>query len=292
MISMLSQSLLLAVFLLVKGSDACGDQHDAIDSGSASNGGQGEHNHDVVGRSLRPRQNHAGPPPPSTLLDPAEDYDAFMEFRSGFGSGSGISSEPRTTGLGGGVGRKHEGRTPNGGVGGGAATAEGEAITRCSTRHPTQEEMQRVEKELSEEGRRMEEIKTGAGINGRARRLQEVIDIDVYFHVITDSAGDGAVTDQQIAQQMTVLNDSFRGVNSLFPSGCTAGELREQGNATPFRFSLAQTNRVQNDEYFTTGLFEEGPMRDALHLGGSCLALNIYSKEFSNAYYGDTFQRE
>jgi hypothetical protein len=268
----LSQSLLFAVFLFVTGSEACGE-HDAIDESN----GHGEHNHDVV-RSLRLRQDHAGPP--STLMDPADDV--FRDLRSGFRSGSGISG-PRT-GLGGGVGRHSYGV---GGRGGTYATATAErGAIRCSTRHPAQEEMQRVEKELSEHGRRMEEIKSGVGINGR--RLQEAINIDVYFHVITHSTGGGAVTDQQIAQQMIVLNDAFRGVNSVYPSGCE-GELREQGNVTPFRFNLALTNRVQNDDYFITGLMEEGPMRDALHLGGSCLALNIYSKEFSDEYYADYY---
>jgi hypothetical protein len=35
--------------------------------------------------------------------------------------------------------------------------------------------------------------------------------VDVHFHVITDSSGEGNLTDRQIDRQIDVLNDAFAG---------------------------------------------------------------------------------
>ena len=87
--------------------------------------------------------------------------------------------------------------------------------------------------------------------------------IPVYFHVVTDGSI-GAVTDDQIAVQIDVLNNTFAG--------------GEGGAVTGFAFTLAGITRTDNADWFyaNPGGTREHSMKQALHQGGSN-ALNLYS---------------
>ena len=91
--------------------------------------------------------------------------------------------------------------------------------------------------------------------------------IDVYFHVITSSSGDNAVTDQQIVDQMAVLNAAY-----------------EAGN---WVFNLVLTNRVNSNAWkdLASGSNEEKNMKKTLRQG-SCKDLNIYSSNALNGLLG------
>ncbi len=82
--------------------------------------------------------------------------------------------------------------------------------------------------------------------------------INVYWHVITSSGGQGAPTAQQINSQIAVLNAAY----------VTSG----------FTFTLAGTTVTANDAWFTAGpgTTAERQMKQALRVG-SAATLNIYS---------------
>ncbi|KAJ3096586.1 hypothetical protein HDU96_000720 [Phlyctochytrium bullatum] len=87
--------------------------------------------------------------------------------------------------------------------------------------------------------------------------------ISVYFHVITSTTGAGAVTDSQIARQISVLNTDFAG---------------------NYNFVLAGTDRTVNSNWYNSA----GPstsyqtaMKKALRKGGAA-ALNVYTVGFTS----------
>lgn len=65
--------------------------------------------------------------------------------------------------------------------------------------------------------------------------------IPVWFHVITNSSGDGAVSDSAIAQQMTALNEDFQAI---------AGSMGAGGVDTKIKFTLAGTTRTENNAWY------------------------------------------
>jgi hypothetical protein len=87
--------------------------------------------------------------------------------------------------------------------------------------------------------------------------------VPVYFHVVTDGSV-GALTDEQIAAQISVLNNTY-----------AAGE---GGATTGFAFALAGVTRTDNAGWFYTnpGGTTEHTMKQTLHQGGTN-ALNLYS---------------
>lgn len=91
--------------------------------------------------------------------------------------------------------------------------------------------------------------------------------IDVYFHVITDSNGDGAPKSSQIGRQMRVLNDAFG------PWGWT--------------FNLVQTDYTANNAWYTAGYgsLEERQLKSALRIG-SADDLNIYTNNMGGGLLG------
>jgi hypothetical protein len=97
------------------------------------------------------------------------------------------------------------------------------------------------------------------GKAGRAFRAT----VPVYFHIVTDGAT-GALTDAQVAAQISVLNTTFAG--------------GEGGDRTGFSFTLAGVTRTDNAAWFygNPGGTNEHSMKRALHQGGNN-ALNLYS---------------
>lgn len=89
--------------------------------------------------------------------------------------------------------------------------------------------------------------------------------VPVYVHVMRDAAGNGNVTDQQIANQIAELNDNFGG-----------GESTAAAN-TGFTFYLAK-----RDDYFNTQWHQDkrsATYRAKTRLGGAN-ALNIWLVDF------------
>jgi hypothetical protein len=95
--------------------------------------------------------------------------------------------------------------------------------------------------------------------------------VPVYFHVVTDGAI-GNVTDEQIAGQIAVLNNTFGG--------------GEGGENTGFKFTLAGVTRTDNADWFYGGIggTNEHTMKQTLRSGGDN-ALNLYSTTAA-AYLG------
>jgi hypothetical protein len=89
------------------------------------------------------------------------------------------------------------------------------------------------------------------------------VTVPVYFHVVTDGAT-GAVTSDQIATQINVLNNTYAGGEG----GATSG----------FSFALAGVTRTDNADWFyaNPGGTNEHTMKRTLHQGGTG-TLNYYS---------------
>jgi hypothetical protein len=101
-----------------------------------------------------------------------------------------------------------------------------------------------------------------AAAKGRAGKTFRAT-VPVYFHVVTDGAT-GAVTDEQIAGQIAVLNNTFAG--------------GEGGPDTGFRFTLAGLTHSDHADWFyaNPGGADEDGMKRTLKQGGNN-ALNLYS---------------
>jgi hypothetical protein len=120
---------------------------------------------------------------------------------------------------------------------------------RCGTHNPSQTEVKSMEKEFRTRLAALGEFTPQARV------------IPVYFHVIqatTTGNTTGRVTDSQISQQMTVLNNAFA------PAGIS--------------FSLISVDRTTNNTWYThtPGSTAESQMKAALRKGGKN-ALNFYT---------------
>lgn len=131
------------------------------------------------------------------------------------------------------------------------------AFLKCGTKHPD-EETARLIAEANDRFRANRKAETGS-----AERTG-IVNVNVYFHVVTDTAGKGNITDAQIADQILVLNQAFGG---------TTG-----GANTIYRFVLVSTDRTANNTWFATGngTTAERQMKTALRKGGPA-DLNFYT---------------
>lgn len=91
-------------------------------------------------------------------------------------------------------------------------------------------------------------------------------EVPVYVHVMRSKSGAGDVTDQQIASQIAVLNDTFGGRE-------TAGAAD-----TGFTFTLAGTYRYDNDQWHKDR--QSNKYRSQTRKGGAD-ALNIWLVDFN-----------
>lgn len=135
--------------------------------------------------------------------------------------------------------------------------ADPRAAFSCGTRHPDELTARLIEDAVNRfRANRMAEA-------GSAER-NGTVNVDVYFHVITDTAGRGNVSDVQIREQIKVLNDSFSGLTG--------------GANTIYRFTLTDTDRTANNSWFTAtnGTSAERQMKTALRQGGAA-DLNFYT---------------
>ena len=131
-----------------------------------------------------------------------------------------------------------------------------ESGRRCVTVMPDEDEMEMIEQELEMAGThpRFGALATGGVIN-------------VYFHVITNTAGQGALTSSDISGQMKVLNDAYAG--------------------TGWQFVLAGTDVTVNDAWYSMsyGSTAESAAKTALRVGGAG-ALNIYTAGIGGGLLG------
>ncbi|HWS99184.1 MAG TPA: zinc metalloprotease [Pyrinomonadaceae bacterium] len=139
------------------------------------------------------------------------------------------------------------------------------AFLKCGTRHPDDNTARLID----EANRRFKnQRKADTGSDQRTG----TVNVNVYFHVITNTSGAGNVSDTRIANQIKVLNDSFSGVTG--------------GSNTIYRFTLVSTDRTANNTWYTcTGGACEQQMKAALHKGGSA-DLNFYTNGMGGGLLG------
>jgi Pregnancy-associated plasma protein-A len=106
--------------------------------------------------------------------------------------------------------------------------------------------------------------KRARGIGAPARTLASAT-VPVYINVMRDAAGNGDVTDQQIAQQIAVLNQTF------------AGQESSAAANTGFTFTLAGTFRYNNNQWHQDK--QSSSYRKQTRKGGKN-ALNIWLVDF------------
>ncbi|MEW5251400.1 zinc metalloprotease [Microbulbifer discodermiae] len=96
---------------------------------------------------------------------------------------------------------------------------------------------------------------------------RNVANVNVHFHVIADSSGNGVVPTMVIFDQMDVLNTAYSG--------------------TPFIFNLATITDSVNDSWYTAtpGTFAEFEMKSNLRIGGAA-DLNIYLTSPAEGFLG------
>ena len=100
-----------------------------------------------------------------------------------------------------------------------------------------------------------------------------IVTVNVYAHVITNTAGAGNVSDVALQNQINVLNDAYSGLTG--------------GANTPFRFVLLSVDRTANDTWFTAsiGTAAERAMKTALHKG-TARDLNFYTNGMGGGLLG------
>ena len=129
----------------------------------------------------------------------------------------------------------------------------------CGTRTPSDEEALAVQNEIY--------ARTSKGGSGGGTTSVTGGTIDVYFHVITSTSGQGALSSRDIGAQMTVLNDAYA--------------------AQGWSFRLAGTDTTANNEWYAMGYGSqaEGAAKSALRRG-TADDLNIYTANLGDNLLG------
>ncbi|RKH66040.1 zinc metalloprotease [Corallococcus aberystwythensis] len=126
----------------------------------------------------------------------------------------------------------------------------------CATIEPSADEKLEIEAALAARG-------------VHAKRAVGSVNVPVYFHVINSgtSIASGNIPDSQITSQMNVLNAAYAN--------------------TPFKFTLAGTDRTTNSQWFAlgSGSSAEKKMKAALRKGGP-ESLNIYTANLKGGLLG------
>jgi hypothetical protein len=125
-------------------------------------------------------------------------------------------------------------------------------------------------RDVSLKQQRAIEARTKSILKAKGTSLSEAAAVSatvpVYVHVMAGKNGAGNVSDTRIAQQITVLNQTF------------AGQESSQAANTGFTFSLAGTDRFFNDQWHKDK--QSASYRKATRQGGAN-ALNIWLVDFS-----------
>lgn len=129
----------------------------------------------------------------------------------------------------------------------------------CATKHPDEATALLIDDAHSR-------FKQNRKASGMAEARSGKVNVNVYFHVITNTSGQGNVSDQAIANQIQVLNNGFAN--------------------TIYQFTLLQTDRTANNSWYTcTGGSCEQQMKNALHKGGAA-DLNFYTNNMGGGLLG------
>lgn len=164
------------------------------------------------------------------------------------------------------------------------------AFKRCGTKHPSPKEAKLIEENFRKLLAR-QNAKRPDGVGGGKPKPPDDDDttgggedplpspqcsagsvcVSAIFHVVYDRNENGNVSDQQIDDQMTVLNDAFKGVDS---------------GGMSYQFNLVRTTRTQNSKWYTGCYGRWGEqMKETLRQGDGS-TLNIYSCKPSNGILG------
>jgi hypothetical protein len=137
---------------------------------------------------------------------------------------------------------------------------------RCGTRSVGDAEARAIDEALAR-------FKAAQGTAAIERAPGSVL-VNVFFHVIAATSGEGQLDDASIAAQIDVLNAAY--------GGATGG-----GADTPFRFVLAAVDRTVNDAWFTAGpgTGAEQEIKTVLHRG-TAQDLNLYSNAPAGSLLG------
>ncbi|HVK82687.1 MAG TPA: zinc metalloprotease [Kofleriaceae bacterium] len=131
---------------------------------------------------------------------------------------------------------------------------QGVGLARCATKHPDLIEREQVATRIAEFAKGGVAMANGGTIN-------------VYWHTITSSSGEGAPDAEQIDAQLGILNAAYG------PWG--------------WSFVLAGTDTTANNSWYTvtSGSSAETQMKNALRRGGAA-DLNIYSANIGQGLLG------
>jgi len=151
---------------------------------------------------------------------------------------------------------------------------------QCGTPHPMSAELNAIQDAL-------DQYQAALGVNGTsgALRAPGSVTINVYFHVITNSSGQGGVSSTQINNQISVMNTAYAGGdNGRAPN---QGPSDQPTAAMPFRFVLAGTDTTANDSWYTMtpSSAAEKAAKTALRRGGAG-DLNIYTANIGQGLLG------
>jgi hypothetical protein len=137
----------------------------------------------------------------------------------------------------------------------------------CGTRELSDEEVRLTDEHAKSQMDRL----SRAGV--QTERVAGSVTVNVYFHVITNTAGAGNLNATQVANQIRVLNEGFSGVSG--------------GASTPFTFVLVSTDYTANNTWFTAtnGTTAERQMKTALHKG-TAKDLNFYTNGMGGGLLG------
>jgi Pregnancy-associated plasma protein-A len=139
------------------------------------------------------------------------------------------------------------------------------SFLQCGTKHPD-EQTARLIDDANDRFKAQRKAQTGS------TERTGIVNVNVYFHVITNTSGAGNVTDARIAQQILVLNNAYGGVTG--------------GANTIYRFTLVSVDRTANNTWYTcTGGTCEQQMKSALHQGGAA-DLNFYTNGMGGGLLG------
>ncbi|KQT91108.1 metalloprotease [Marmoricola sp. Leaf446] len=145
-------------------------------------------------------------------------------------------------------------------AGASARVRPGQAGSKADTREVSRAEQRRIDASTRQIVRQKRADRTSAAAGN------SIASIPVYVHVMIGKGGAGDVTDAQIAQQVTVLNQTYGGA-----------DVNGAGLDTGVGFRLAGTDRIVNDAYHQDK--QSSKYRAATRQGGKN-ALNIWLVDF------------
>lgn len=111
-------------------------------------------------------------------------------------------------------------------------------------------------------------------------RAAASVTIPVHFHIITNTSGEGTISEDVLKEQIEALNKAFSGT----------ADPTSPGANTPFRFSLASFETIPDNDLFDMPFNENSPSTEEknamAHNIGAPSALNIYIARLGEGVLG------